>query len=180
MIELVRGSVRRAAAANWMRAEGRRGFFSIGFIPWPSIEKYIDAGTAAIMWENDDPVAFVVWGEHKRGAKIYQLWVRMDARRHAFGRAIVEWFHARRQNKSTPTTCWCAADLDANLFWETIGFTFTSVRLGGRDRRRIHFKWTFADGPATHTVSASTLRPASKLFDPRTSSSTRLRVVTGE
>jgi len=49
--------------------------------------------------------------------------------------------------------CWCAADLEANLFWRAAGFLPTAMRQGGRRRGRRQIKYERAIGPALFAPS---------------------------
>jgi hypothetical protein len=37
--------------------------------------------------------------------------------------------------------CWCAQDIEANYFWESLGFIPLAFRSGSRGKRRIHIFW---------------------------------------
>jgi hypothetical protein len=37
--------------------------------------------------------------------------------------------------------CWCAQDLEANRFWEAMGFVPLAFRAGSRGKRRVHIFW---------------------------------------
>jgi hypothetical protein len=37
--------------------------------------------------------------------------------------------------------CWCAQDIEANRFWESLGFVPLAFRTGSRDKERIHIFW---------------------------------------
>src|SRR5205823_2331237 len=36
---------------------------------------------------------------------------------------------------------WCAQDLDANYFWESLGFVPIAFRTGSQKKRRVHIFW---------------------------------------
>jgi hypothetical protein len=36
---------------------------------------------------------------------------------------------------------WCARDIEANLFWLSLGFTALAYRAGGVARDRVHILW---------------------------------------
>src|SRR5437868_2811141 len=37
--------------------------------------------------------------------------------------------------------CWCAQDIEANYFWESLGFIPLAFRAGSRDKGRVHIFW---------------------------------------
>src|SRR5947207_4541238 len=37
--------------------------------------------------------------------------------------------------------CWCAQDIEANRFWESLGFVPLAFRAGSRDKGRVHIFW---------------------------------------
>jgi hypothetical protein len=37
--------------------------------------------------------------------------------------------------------CWCAQDIEANHFWESLGFVPLAFRAGSRGKKRIHIFW---------------------------------------
>src|SRR5204863_4888089 len=37
--------------------------------------------------------------------------------------------------------CWCAQDLEANRFWESLGFVPLVFRAGSRGKKRVHIFW---------------------------------------
>ena len=37
--------------------------------------------------------------------------------------------------------CWCAQDIEANRFWESLGFVALAFRAESRQKRRVHIFW---------------------------------------
>ncbi len=37
--------------------------------------------------------------------------------------------------------CWCAQDIEANYFWESLGFIPLAFRAGSREKQRVHIFW---------------------------------------
>ena len=37
--------------------------------------------------------------------------------------------------------CWCAQDIEANHFWESLGFVPLAFRAGSRQKDRVHIFW---------------------------------------
>src|SRR3954453_3877142 len=38
--------------------------------------------------------------------------------------------------------CWCAQDIEANHFWESVGFVPLAFRAGSEKKRRVHIFWS--------------------------------------
>lgn len=117
---------------------------AIGWLPTAAFDTRAADGDLTVIHRNGDLVG---WAMHCRSRsrgvmKLYQIWVRPDARVLEHGRALIA------QIKATCTTvhCWCieawvAEDLPANFFWEAIGFTKTNWRWGKGEKKRRHIKW---------------------------------------
>jgi ribosomal protein S18 acetylase RimI-like enzyme len=67
---------------------------------------------------------------------IYQLNVAPEARRMLVGAALVREVFARSAWGCRLYCLWCAQDLEANRFWEAMGFVPIAFRAGGRRVRR--------------------------------------------
>lgn len=132
----------RVQALKFIKAEQRKGRKSIGWIPWSGVERAHGLGRVGILKNNDDIVAFIIYGPSRTSAKVFQIWVRKDARLMIHGRAIItnlaDWA-LRRQLLSI--RLWCATDLESNFFWQALGFENVGQRIGGNKGRRRHNHW---------------------------------------
>lgn len=72
---------------------------------------------------------------------ITQLNVHPDYRRHLVGAKLVEALFERAAYGCKLYSCWCAQDLPANRFWESIGFVPIAFRTGSERKERIHIFW---------------------------------------
>jgi hypothetical protein len=78
---------------------------------------------------------------------IYQLCVSAGAQRKLVGAALVREVFARSAYGCRLYCCWCAQDLDANHFWQSMGFVPIAFRAGGKTLRRrsgqarVHIFW---------------------------------------
>lgn len=72
---------------------------------------------------------------------ITQLNVHPDYRRHLVGAKLVEALFERAAYGCKLYSCWCAQDLPANYFWESIGFVPIAFRTGSEQKERIHIFW---------------------------------------
>jgi GNAT superfamily N-acetyltransferase len=118
---------------------------AIGFIPRPRLERYAECGQMALEYENGEPCGFLVWGNGWPVLKIYQACIQYDARRLEHGAALV----ARVEREAVRRGCsavslWCASDLEANLFWDAVGYRAAATKQGGERRGRKLIRWVKA------------------------------------
>lgn len=72
---------------------------------------------------------------------VYQLNVLPLRQRHLVGAALIRAVFERAAYGCRLFSCWCAQDLQANYFWESIGFVPLAFRTGSRSKQRIHIFW---------------------------------------
>jgi N-acetylglutamate synthase-like GNAT family acetyltransferase len=72
---------------------------------------------------------------------IYQLNVLPLKQRHLVGATLVKAVFDRAAYGCRLFCCWCAQDIQANWFWESIGFIPLAFRTGSRAKQRIHIFW---------------------------------------
>jgi ribosomal protein S18 acetylase RimI-like enzyme len=72
---------------------------------------------------------------------IYQLCVSPSAHRKLIGAALVKAAFERSAYGCRLFCLWCAQDLEANRFWEAMGFVPIAFRAGSGKRRRVHIFW---------------------------------------
>ena len=72
---------------------------------------------------------------------IYQLCVAPGHQRGLIGATLVKEVFARSAYGCRLYCCWCAQDLEANYFWESLGFVPIAFRAGSTGKRRIHIFW---------------------------------------
>jgi hypothetical protein len=74
---------------------------------------------------------------------IYQLVIESAKRRSLAGAMLVQAMFERAAYGCKLFCCWCAQDLDANYFWESVGFVPLAFRTGSSapGRERIHIFW---------------------------------------
>ena len=66
---------------------------------------------------------------------VYQLNVAPEARRGLVGAALIRAVFERAAYGVRLFCCWCAQDIEANKFWEALGFVPLAFRTGARDSR---------------------------------------------
>ena len=72
---------------------------------------------------------------------IYQLCVEPGRQRGLVGATLVREVFERSAYGCRLYCCWCAQDLDANRFWESLGFVPIAFRGGSGRKRRVHIFW---------------------------------------
>jgi hypothetical protein len=72
---------------------------------------------------------------------IYQLCVAPGHQRGLIGATLVREVFARSAYGCKLYCCWCAQDLDANYFWESLGFVPIAFRAGSTGKKRVHIFW---------------------------------------
>jgi hypothetical protein len=72
---------------------------------------------------------------------IYQLNVLPLKQRHLIGALLIRSVFERAAYGCRLFCCWCAQDIQANYFWEAIGFVPLAFRTGSASKQRIHIFW---------------------------------------
>jgi hypothetical protein len=72
---------------------------------------------------------------------IYQLCVAPGVQRGLIGASLVKEVFARSAYGCRLYCCWCAKDLEANHFWEAMGFVPIAFRAGSAKKARVHIFW---------------------------------------
>ena len=72
---------------------------------------------------------------------VYQLNVMPIRHRHLVGATLIKAVFDRAPYGCKLFCCWCAQDIQANWFWESIGFVPLAFRTGSRAKQRIHIFW---------------------------------------
>ncbi len=82
---------------------------------------------------------------------VFQLCVAPGVQRKLVGAALVREVFERSAYGCRLYCCWCAQDLDANYFWESLGFVPIAFRAGSDKKRRVHIFWQkrICDGDTT-------------------------------
>ena len=118
---------------------------AIGWLPTSVFDTRADRGEVVAVYRNNDLVGWCMHAKSTARAvlKLYQIWVRPDARILEHGRALVDQLRrvAVAQN-CWAIEAWVAEDLPANFFWTAIGFLRHNWRYGRGNQPRKHFRWT--------------------------------------
>ena len=120
----------------------------VGWFPAKQIETYI--GNGHILIAEDEapggtPVGYCIARDQymKRDdvGVIYQLNVLPLRQRHLIGASLIKACFERAAYGCKLFSCWCAQDIQANYFWESIGFIPLAFRTGSRAKQRIPIFW---------------------------------------
>lgn len=135
-------TVRHATVADmpFVMALQRSNRESVGGLPGPAIQERVERGTLALAILNGDPCGYLMWDYRDGILRLPQACIQYDARRKTYGAALWLWVVGRNPDM-TEARLRCAADIDANLFWQEMGFTCVSVVAGGSRRGRLINQW---------------------------------------
>lgn len=131
---------------------------AIGWLPVAAFDTRAEKDEVISVYNNGDCVGWSMSSVSKRRGilKLYQIWVRPDARILEHGRALIDELRTIGHQKFCyQVEAWVAEDLPANLFWAAIGFTRSVWRWGRGPRPRKHYLWT------TQTATVCTDLPKS-------------------
>jgi hypothetical protein len=129
------------ADVPFMDALQKRHGRALGYFPTKQFEGYIASGGVLIGRDAASGVRLGYCISRDRYLKrdelgvIYQLCVEQGEQRKLVGAALVREVFARAAYGCRLFCCWCAQDLAANYFWESMGFIPIAFRAGGRKGR---------------------------------------------
>lgn len=102
----------------------RKSTNSLGFVPRSHLEEYAATGQLGIVSNNDDWVGFVVHGCTPPKLRIWQAWVRPDARWLYHGSVLITGVCTYARKIGAMRLCLrCSMDLPAVYFWTALGFS---------------------------------------------------------
>jgi GNAT superfamily N-acetyltransferase len=125
----------------------------VGWMPRQQLEGKIRLGHVLVAEEGPStgsgrpatPVGYCIGNDQyfKRDdvGIIYQLNVAPGAQRKLIGASLLKAMLDRAAYGCRLFCCWCAQDIEANYFWESLGFVPLAFRAGSRDKGRIHIFW---------------------------------------
>lgn len=149
MVRVGKSPVRRAELRDLPYIEHlcSGNFEAIGFLPTSRYESVVlrtgdqfRPGDRLWVAEADDDLVGFVYatvGRDGGSAKIVQLAIQDDARRLQFGQALAD--EVERHASATQrqgVSCRVAADLEATVFWNALGYDLTRIERGGERRQR--------------------------------------------
>jgi hypothetical protein len=137
---------------------------SVGGLPSPALAERITRRTLALASINDDPVGYLLYDLRDGVLRIAQACIQYDARRRTYGEQLWLWVMNRHGAGIHEARLRCAADIDANVFWQGMGFTCLGVVPGGARRGRLINLWQQWFGERTlFTVDEFEVSPAAQI-----------------
>jgi len=158
--------LRKATAADvhFLDYLQERHAHEVGYLPRRALEYYCEKGQVWLALENGAPAGYLLGQDryYKRSdvGIIFQACIQYDARRRLLGTLLVEAYIASLPPGVKQVCLWCARDIEANLFWQSMGFTPAAVRAGSRSKGRVHVFWARRVGTPSAQVDASECAPS--------------------
>jgi len=150
----------------------------LGFMPLAQLQGYVESGNVLIAEDGEcgrpartndpgalgacaggtpalpNPLGYIIardkYFKHEDVGIIYQLNVAPGSQRKLVGAALVKAVFDRAAYGCRLFCCWCAQDIEANWFWESIGFVPLAFRTGSREARRMAGGTPAPPGPRIH------------------------------
>lgn len=122
----------------------------VGWFPRKQFEGYLEMNAILVAESGREKVGYCIAKDRYSGrddvGAIYQLNVAPSRHRSLVGAALVRATFERAAYGCRLFCCWCAQDIAANHFWESVGFVPLAFRTGSRSRGkdktpRIHIFW---------------------------------------
>jgi hypothetical protein len=118
----------------------------VGWMPTGQFEGKIKAGHVLIAEdETKQPVGYCIGNDQyfKRDdvGIIYQMNVLPGKQRGFIGASLLKAQFERSAYGCKLYCCWCAQDIQANHFWESMGFVALAFRAGSAAKSRVHIFW---------------------------------------
>lgn len=142
---------------------------ALSFYPKQVFEREASKGRLFLGMLNGEPCGYLYVGAQGKDVKCHQVCIQYDARRRLYGAAIVavmEQYASEANAASITLRCWF--DLEANEFWESVGYSCIAHVPGGVRRMRTINVWrkqlsaelfeTIGIEPAQGVVDASVWR----------------------
>jgi N-acetylglutamate synthase-like GNAT family acetyltransferase len=126
-------TIATAADLSFVLDLQRRFANALGFLPRQAVEEYVRRGRIFIAQDNNQEAGFVLSAQRLRCAPhvqpITQTAIAFDAQRRHLGRSLIDHLAAEALNGGrSMLQAWCRANLEANHFWQSLGFTAVGVR----------------------------------------------------
>ncbi len=135
----------------------------LAFYPKIVFEREIENRRIILARVNGEPAGYIYHGALGVSCKIHQACIEYDLRGQLYGSKLVQWL----QKISEISNCHyiilrCGSDIEANAFWQRMGFYCQSVTQGGIRRMRDINTWRLDLQP---TLFINPVDPSSKQKD---------------
>jgi hypothetical protein len=140
-------SVRVATMADlpFLDAMQKQHGRALGYFPTKQFEGYIEMYAVLVAHDGAEHVGYIISRDRylKRDelGVVYQVCVKGGDQRKLVGATLVREVFNRSAYGCKLYCCWCAQDLPANYFWESMGFVPVAFRAGSPGKRRVHIFW---------------------------------------
>lgn len=110
---------------------------SLSFYPKCVFEREAENGRLFLGLLNGQPCGYIYVGAAKNEVKCHQVCIEYDARRRLYGaQLVVAMEDYALTGGATAASLRCGFDLDANEFWQSLGYVCVGIRQGGVRRMR--------------------------------------------
>lgn len=118
---------------EYVDALQRKNAEALAFYPRQVFERDLAAGRLFLGLLNGQPCGYLYVGSGRDGIlRCHQVCIEYDARRRLYGAAIVTVAEAHGLEQGVAeVSLRCGADLDANDFWRSLGYTCIGTEPGG-------------------------------------------------
>jgi ribosomal protein S18 acetylase RimI-like enzyme len=118
----------------------------VGFMPAMQLEGKVNAGHVLVAEDGArQPVGYCIgqdrYFKHDDVGIIYHLNVAPGRQRGFVGATLLRALFDRAAYGCKLFCCWCAQDIEANRFWESMGFVPLAFRAGSEKKGRVHIFW---------------------------------------
>ena len=118
----------------------------VGFFPRKQMEGYLNQNAVLVADDaQGSPLGYCAFKDSYSGrddvGMIYQINVMPLKHRNLIGAMLVKAAFDRAAYGVKLFSCWCAQDIPANWFWESLGFVPLAFRTGTRTKQRTHIFW---------------------------------------
>jgi hypothetical protein len=138
--ELVHVRLANPSDLDYIMALQRRNRESVGGLPRPAFEERLARSAILLAAINGDPVGYIMFDRRGDLVRVPQACIQYDARLRRYGLALVGTMLNLHADASE-VRLRCAADIDANIFWRSLGFTCVGTITGGTRRNRLLNLW---------------------------------------
>lgn len=162
-------TVRTAGAGDirYIDALQRKNTEAVSFFPISAFEREVAKGRLLIAEVSGEPAGYVFHGPFGPMLRIHQACIQYDLRGQLFGAALVRYLiDTAERCGSMSIVLRCGSDIEANFFWQAMGFHCEAVQPGGARRSRDINCWRYdLDAPLfVTTIEASNRTQDSRMW----------------
>jgi hypothetical protein len=118
---------------------------NVGWMQTKALEKKIEVGEIILAESAGEQIGYCIgtdrYFKHDDIGIIYQMNIVPGKQRGLVGASLLKAQFERSAYGCKLYCCWCAQDLEANKFWEAMGFVPLAFRAGSEKKARVHIFW---------------------------------------